>query len=123
MTIQEAIEHAREVAERCATGNKECAYQHDKLADWLEELKAVKTILGNEYDILRLRELIEADRDGRCVVLPKVDNDSMKSFIDSLEDIFSEWSYEDKSVGLFGMSDGERELASALMNALKGENK
>lgn len=86
-------------------------------------LNEILEIIGYEYDLDRLSELVEADRKGLCVVLPKVDNDSMKSFIDSLEDIFSEWSYEDKSVGLFGMSDGEKELASALMNALKGENK
>ena len=27
-------------------------------------------ILGDNYDLDRLRELVEADRDGRCVVLP-----------------------------------------------------
>ena len=48
MGLQEAIEHAREVAEGCSAGNKECAYQHDKLADWLEELKKVKDILGSD---------------------------------------------------------------------------
>ena len=68
--LQEAINHAREVAEGCATGNKECAYQHDRLADWLEELKIIKDILGEDYDLDRLRELVEADRDGRCVVSP-----------------------------------------------------
>lgn len=70
MELQEAINHAREVAEGCATGNKECAYQHDRLADWLEELKIIKDILGDDYDLDRLRELVEADRDGRCIVLP-----------------------------------------------------
>ena len=68
MELQEAIEHAREVAEGCAAGNKNCAYQHDKLADWLEELKSVKDILGDEYDLDHLRDLLEADRGGRCVV-------------------------------------------------------
>lgn len=70
MVLQEAIEHAREVAEGCAAGNKECAYQHDKLADWLEELKKVKDILGSDYNLDRLRDLVEADRDGRCTVFP-----------------------------------------------------
>lgn len=42
MTIEEAIEHAREVAEGCPAGDRQCAYQHDKLADWLEELKAYR---------------------------------------------------------------------------------
>lgn len=31
---------------------------------------AVEDILGDDYDIDRLRELVQADRDGRCVVLP-----------------------------------------------------
>lgn len=39
MEIQEAIIHARQVAEGCSSDNKDCAYQHDKLADWLEELQ------------------------------------------------------------------------------------
>lgn len=77
MELQEAINHAREVAEGCATGNKECAYQHDRLADWLEELKIIKDILGDDYGLDRLRELVEADRDGRCVVLPVKEGDTV----------------------------------------------
>lgn len=33
-------------------------------------LKKIEDILGDGYDLDRLRELVEADRDGRCVVLP-----------------------------------------------------
>lgn len=32
-------------------------------------LKKIEDILGDDYDLDRLRELVEADRDGRCVVL------------------------------------------------------
>ena len=35
-----------------------------------EKLAAIEDILGDEYDLDRLRELAEADREGRCVVLP-----------------------------------------------------
>lgn len=42
MTIEEAITHAREVAEGCPAEDRQCAYQHDELADWLEELKAYR---------------------------------------------------------------------------------
>lgn len=35
-----------------------------------ERLKAIEDILCDDYDLDRLRELVEADRDGRCVVLP-----------------------------------------------------
>ena len=31
---------------------------------------AIKDIIGDDYDIDRLKELVEADRDGRCIVLP-----------------------------------------------------
>lgn len=33
-------------------------------------LAAIEDILGDDYDLSRLRELVQADRDGRCVVLP-----------------------------------------------------
>ena len=32
-------------------------------------LKKIEDILGDDYDLDRLRELVEADKDGRCVVL------------------------------------------------------
>lgn len=39
-------------------------------------LAAIENILGDDYDLDRLKELVEADRDGRCVVLPcKVDDE------------------------------------------------
>ena len=37
MTLDEAIEHAKEVA--CSCKNKECAEDHRQLAQWLEELR------------------------------------------------------------------------------------
>ena len=33
-------------------------------------LAAIEDILGDEYDLERLRELAQADWEGRCVVLP-----------------------------------------------------
>lgn len=33
-------------------------------------LAEIEDILGDDYDLDRLRELVEADRDGLCVVLP-----------------------------------------------------
>ena len=59
MTIDEAIAHAREVAERnrkqyknCPADRRdiehqtceECAEEHEQLAEWLEELKAYRTL-------------------------------------------------------------------------------
>lgn len=71
MELQEAINHAREVSDKCSADNRDCAYQHDKLADWLEELKSLRTILGDEYDLERLRELVQADREGRVRIEEK----------------------------------------------------
>ena len=36
----------------------------------VDRIGAIEEILGDDYDLARLRELVEADRDGRCVVLP-----------------------------------------------------
>ncbi len=84
-------------------------------------LAEIEDILGEEYDLNRLYDLVTADKDGRCVVLPSVDEQARKSMTDGLQDVFNEWAYEDAAVGLFGMSEGEKELANALIAALKGE--
>lgn len=33
-------------------------------------LAMIEDILGDEYDLDRLRELVQADKEGRCVVIP-----------------------------------------------------
>ena len=35
-----------------------------------ERLKSIEDILGGDYNLDRLRELVQADREGRCVVPP-----------------------------------------------------
>ena len=69
MTIDEAIAHAREIAEEqrkaCDlawvwdnTDNiKKCAEEHEQLAEWLEELKALKNGLNIKCD--NLNEALE----------------------------------------------------------------
>lgn len=37
--------------------------------DLYQRLTAIEDILGDEYDLDRLRELAQADREGRCVVI------------------------------------------------------
>lgn len=39
--------------------------------DFYWRLKKIEDILGDDYDLDRLRELVKAGRDGRCVVRPK----------------------------------------------------
>ena len=42
----------------------------------VDRLGDIEDILGDDYDIDRLRDLVEADRGGRCVVLPcKIDDE------------------------------------------------
>lgn len=36
----------------------------------IDRLAVIEDILGDDYDLDRLRELVGADRDGRCMVLP-----------------------------------------------------
>ena len=51
-----------------------CQRQEDKgckdcpIAKAFDRLASIEDILGDEYDLDRLRELAQADREGRCVV-------------------------------------------------------
>lgn len=38
----------------------------------INKLGKIEDILGDDYDLDRLRELVEADRAGRCIILPIV---------------------------------------------------
>lgn len=57
--------------EECSSGN--CPFADpicEQVQNIIDRLAAIEDILGDEYDLDRLRELVEADREGRCVVLP-----------------------------------------------------
>lgn len=52
-------------------------YTAEMFSEYFESAKAralkasaIEAIIGDDYDLDRLRELVEADRDGRCVLLP-----------------------------------------------------
>lgn len=45
-------------------------YNYEDIKGVLERLANIEDIIGDTYDLDRLRELVEADKDGRCVVLP-----------------------------------------------------
>lgn len=57
---------AQGVSESKPTGAY-CRWQFDATAV-VERLAAIEDILGNTYDLDRLRELVEADKAGRCFV-------------------------------------------------------
>lgn len=49
MTLDEAIQHAKEIAqnEKCDKScNFECTKEHEQLAKWLEELKRLRKEIG-----------------------------------------------------------------------------
>ena len=54
-----------------------------KLGQWKNEvlisLSKIEDILGDEYDLDRLKELVQADREGRCAKLP------CKEFVSKLD--------------------------------------
>ena len=59
----------REVCERQGdAGCKTCP-----IAKAFDRLAAIEDILGDEYDLDELGEIIQAKREGRCVVLPPDD--------------------------------------------------
>lgn len=53
MTLDEAIQHCHEVAESCE--NKECALNHEQLANWLEELKCFKSVMADRDNSIYLK--------------------------------------------------------------------
>ena len=58
-------------AKFCALSDR-CGHIGDRTCPYLQivdRLAAIEDILGDEYDLERLRELAQADREGRCVVL------------------------------------------------------
>lgn len=58
----------KRLTERLENGviNVKYASQHETA---IHRLVTIEDILGDEYDLDRLRDLVQADREGRCVVL------------------------------------------------------
>lgn len=65
--------------------------EYSVFCDAMNQITAIEDILGDEYDLDRLKELVEADREGRCVVLP-VKEGTMTYHI--MRDIFGEFPPE-----------------------------
>lgn len=45
----------------------------------VDRLAAIEDIMGDTYDLDRLREMVEADREGRCRIHPKSENNTCGS--------------------------------------------
>ena len=50
------------------TNEASISFECESVGDIVRRLATIENILGDEYDLDRLRELVEADREGRCVV-------------------------------------------------------
>lgn len=59
---------AEGVSDKCLTGDY-CRGRFEATAI-VDRLAAIEDILGDTYDLARLRELVQADREGRCVASP-----------------------------------------------------
>lgn len=84
---------------RAAIANNENATPKQKvlkIPKVIDRLASIEDILGDEYDLDRLRALKQADDEGRCVVLPK---DRMVYFheesIDNGEKWVGNWPIKD----------------------------
>lgn len=60
------VEKCEHECECKAKGIDEC----EGIIKLVYRLAEIENILGDDYDLSRLQELVEADREGRCVVLP-----------------------------------------------------
>lgn len=61
-----------------------------RIPKMVHRLAEIEDVLGDTYDLGRLRELVEADRDGRCVVLPCGEGDRLSR--GGLEYIADHWN-------------------------------
>ena len=70
------LTNARNRCVFCKAADEECAFAAGEFSapcpDYktYQRLSAIEDILGDDYDLDRLKELVQADREGRCVVLP-----------------------------------------------------
>jgi len=66
LSLEEAIIHARQIAEKKDCDAHTCAYQHDRLADWLEELKHYKASGLEPCDYASVRAAYDAAEKARA---------------------------------------------------------
>lgn len=70
------LTNARNRCVFCKAADEECAFAAGEFSapcpDYktYQRLSAIEDILGDDYDLDRLKELVEADREGKCVLLP-----------------------------------------------------
>lgn len=66
MSVERLSEKLKNVLDNCIDSISE--FQQDILDVAINFLSNAENILGDDYDLDRLRDLVEADKDGRCFV-------------------------------------------------------
>ena len=70
------LTNARNRCVFCKAADEECAFAAGEFSapcpDYktYQRLSAIEDILGDDYDLDRLKDLVQANREGKCVVLP-----------------------------------------------------
>lgn len=50
-----------------------------------ERLNEIENILGDDYDLERLKELVEADRGGQVLIIPNPENSKMSDYLEPMK--------------------------------------
>ena len=58
-------------------------WDEDKLC-W-GRLDTIENILGDDYDLERLKELVEADRGGQVLIIPNPENSKMSDYLEPMK--------------------------------------
>lgn len=75
-----------------------------------KRLAEIENILGDDYDLDRLKEIVQADREGRCVVLPCKVGDTLYYFGETYKTLIKPVTVEEVYIGdgvfTVGVSNG-----------------
>ena len=80
------------------TNEASISFECESVGDIVRRLAAIEDILGDEYDLDELREMIQAKREGRCVVPPCKVGQKVKVDVRTWGNI---WNYKTVENGKF----------------------
>ena len=77
---------------------------------YYERLRDIENILGDEYDLDELREMVQAKREGRCIVLPCKKGDTVWRIVHNAEphitkDRCTDIKYENRDIWVHLIGD------------------
>lgn len=56
-----------------------------KVYNAVYRLQEIENILGDDYDLERLKELVEADSEGRALIIPIPENDKTSDYLEPMK--------------------------------------